>query len=129
MNLLKAILPKRLYLKNNIHNDSVWEPLNYGKDKKEAISDINIGDYIAIEILTETTDHIYQIVYRKNGRMKPNRRKLWKVIKKFDNDIMIQCGSEKIVLKYSNWTGDNIITTPKKLMMDEASYAFFKVIK
>lgn len=126
MSLLRKILPKRSYFRMNLYNDKVWQPLNYGVDQKESIKDIDVGDFIAIEILNETTDYIYQIVYRKDGTMKPNRRRLWKVISKYDDDLMLQCGSNKIMLKYSEWTGSNVLTTAKQFMLDEASYAFFK---
>jgi len=127
MNFLRSILPKKIYLKLKLYSDEVWEPFNYGKDK--SCDGIDVGDYIAIEILNETTDYIYQIVYRKGGKMDANRRNLWKVIEKYNDDLMLQCGSSKIMLKYSEWTGDNVLTTPKMFMQDEASYAFFKQSK
>jgi len=121
--LIKSIFTKKFYLKRYLYNNDIWTPINYKDDP--SCPGVEVGDYVAVEILNETIDYIYQIVYKKDGSMKPNRRVLWKVIKRYDDDLLLESKGSRILLKYSEWIDSNVLRTPKAFLRDEADYAFF----
>lgn len=93
-----------------------WVPFDYHRQKE----DLKIGDQIIIELKNQKWDFIAGLCGMNPKDSPAGTVRRWTVIKK----DLIQCGKEKVFMKYLPWNGHNITLTASLLHDDEEYQAF-----
>ena len=102
---------KYLYHRLNLNSKTFWSPIT--KHQKE---ELQVGDYIMCEKLTETKDLIAGLCGLSNTNLPAGDKVLWKVIKVLDHgSVLLKNGYDRVFFDYFPWVEGNLCRVEPQL--------------
>jgi len=117
-----AKLKKRFSVWRKGPESEFVHPFNFGGDEFPVLVE---GDKLMIVLQNQKYDYISGIVYGKDKSSPPGTKRIWTVIKAYNDDYLCELDSDRILLKYLTWVEDNMVKLESTFIHGEEFYRFY----